>query len=192
MSIVRLYGRFFGAVERIGEAGFIGLFARFTFLAVLFLYYFNSWKTKAGEGVSGILSVNENSWYQIVPWAVERAGGDVTQVGLLDDLIVYAGTYAELLLPLMIVAGLFARAAALGMIGFVAVQSFVDIRFHGVGPETTGALFDRFPDSVILDQRLLWVFLLSMIVFKGAGALSLDWLLTRFRQPAARPATLAA
>jgi putative oxidoreductase len=178
-DIVRLYGNLFGAIERAAEAGFTGLFARITFLAVLFGYFFNSWTTKAGEGVLGTFMVKENAWYQIVPWAVERAGGDVSQVGLIDDFIVHAGTYAELLLPLMIVAGLFARAAALGMIGFVTVQSFVDIRFHGVGPETTGALFDRFPDSVILDQRLLWIFLLSMIVFKGAGALSLDRLLAR-------------
>ena len=130
------------------------------------------------------MTSSDRPWYQIVPWAVESAGGDLSKVGLIDNLIVHAGTYAELLLPLLIVAGLFARAAALGMIVFVAVQSFVDIRFHGVGPETTGSLFDRFPDSAIADQRLLWVFLMTMIVIKGAGPLSLDrlagrWLLKR-------------
>ena len=35
---------------------------------------------------------------------------------------------------------------------------------------TIGALFDRFPDSVILDQRLLWIFPLAYLVVKGAGA----------------------
>lgn len=190
-TIVRLHGSLFGAVERIAEAGLIGLFARLTFLAVLFPYFFNSWTTKAGEGFSGIFLVADGAWYQIAPWAVEQAGGDVAQVGLLDDVIVHAGTYAELLLPLMIVAGLFAQAAALGMIGFVVVQSFVDIRFHGVGLETTGALFDRFPDSAILDQRLLWVFLLSMIVFKGAGALSLDRVISPTMAPVPKPASLA-
>jgi putative oxidoreductase len=176
---VWLYARVFEAIERATQDWFIGLFARVTFLAVLFLYFFNSWSTKAEEGLPGLLSVRDSAWYQIAPWAVEAAGGDLAKAGFLDSVIVHAGTYAELLLPLMIVAGLFARAAALGMIVFVAVQSFVDIRFHGVGPETTGALFDRFPDSAIADQRLLWVFLLAMIVIKGAGWLSLDWLASR-------------
>ncbi len=178
-ALARLYANVFGAVEKAAGDWFLGLFARFTFLAVLFGYFFNSWTTKAGDGALGIFLVRENAWYQIVPWAVEQAGGDVSQVGFIDNVIVHAGTYAELLLPLMIVAGLFARAAALGMIGFIAVQSFVDIRFHQVGPETTGALFDRFPNSVIADQRLLWVFVLATIAIKGAGALSLDQLLGR-------------
>jgi putative oxidoreductase len=181
-SLSRLYATVFGAVERAAGDWFIGLFARFAFLAVLFGYFFNSWKTKSGEGPLGVFLVGDNAWYQIVPWAVEPAGGDLAQLGFFDNLIVHAGTYAELLLPMMIVAGLFARGAALGMIAFVLVQSFVDIRFHKVGPETTGALFDRFPDSVILDQRMLWVFLLAMIVIKGAGALSLDQLLGRMWQ----------
>ncbi len=181
-ALARLYSSVFGAVERAAGDWFIGLFARFTFLAVLFGYFFSSWTTKAGEGAFGAFLVGDNAWYQIVPWAVEPAGGDLSQLGFIDNLIVHAGTYAELLLPLMIVAGLFARAAALGMIAFVAVQSFVDIRFHQVGPETTGALFDRFPDSVIADQRLLWVFVLTTIVIKGAGALSLDQLLSRIWQ----------
>jgi putative oxidoreductase len=179
-GLAALHARLFDTIERGAQGWFIGLFARLTFLAVLFGYFFNSWTTKAGEGLSGILSVRDSAWYQIAPWAVEAAGGDVGKVGFIDDMIVHAGTYAELLLPLMIVAGLFARVAALGMIGFVAVQSFVDIRFHGVGPETTGSLFDRFPDSVIADQRLLWVFLLAMIVIKGAGAVSLDQLADRW------------
>jgi len=179
-KIVLNYTKVFDAIERGAQDWFIGLFARATFLAVLFLYFFNSWSTKAEEGLAGLLSVRDSAWYQIAPWAVEAAGGDLAKVGLLDNLIVYAGTYAELLLPLMIVAGLFARAAALGMIVFVAVQSFVDIRFHGVGLETTGSLFDRFPDSAVADQRLLWIFLLAMIVIKGAGWLSLDSLASRW------------
>lgn len=174
-KIVALYARLFDLIERDTQGWFIGLSARVTFLAVLFLYFFNSWSTKVeGGGLSGLFTVRDSAWYQVVPWAVESAGGDLSKVGILDDLVVHAGTYAELLLPLLIVAGLFARAAALGMIVFVAVQSFVDIRFHGVGPETTGSLFDRFPDSAIADQRLLWIFLLAMIVVKGAGSLSLD------------------
>jgi len=40
--------------------------------------------------------------------------------------------------------------------------------------KTLGAWFDRFPDGVILDQRLFWVFILSLLVIKGAGFLSVD------------------
>ena len=55
--------------------------------------------------------------------------------------------------------------------------SLTDIWGHGVDAATIGAWFDRGADSLILDQRLLWVFVLSVLVVKGAGRLSLDsWL----------------
>jgi putative oxidoreductase len=176
-----LHDRIFNGIEAFAGNWLPGLAARFVFAAVLFLYFFNSWATKVGSGFPGIFVVGDNAYYQIVPWAVEAAAGDVAQVGLIDRLIVHAGTYAELILPILIVLGLFSRLAALGMIGFVLVQSLVDIIFHKVGPETTGALFDRFSDSVIADQRLLWLFVLAMIVVKGGGGLSLDQLLARRR-----------
>ena len=40
-------------------------------------------------------------------------------------------------------------------------------------------MVDKASDSLILDQRALWVFLLATLVFKGGGWLSLDRLLTR-------------
>lgn len=174
-----LHHRLFAAVESLAGSWFTGLAARLIFAAVLFVYFFNSWTTKVEGGFPGILLVKDNAYYQIVPWAVEAAGGDVSRIGLFERLVVHAGTYAEIVLPLLIVLGLFARLAALGMTGFVAVQSFVDIRFHQVGAQTTGAWFDRFPDSLIADQRALWVFLLLVIVLKGAGGLSVDGLLGR-------------
>lgn len=175
-----MHDRAFAIAERVADRGLAGLVARIVFLAVLFFYFLNSWTTKLGEGAFGFLVPSDGAYYQIAPWAVEAAGGDVAQVGFVDALIVHAGTYAEFLLPALIVIGLFARLAALGMIGFVAVQSFVDIRFHGVDAETTGAWFDRFSGSPIADQRLLWVFLLLVVATKGAGHVSLDRLLSRF------------
>ena len=91
------------------------------------------------------------------------------------------GTYAEFILPLLIVIGLFSRLAALGMIGFIAVQTFVDITVHQIGAESIGAWFDRFPDSIVADQRLLWIVPLSVIILKGPGLLSVDAWLTRSR-----------
>jgi putative oxidoreductase len=140
-------------------------------------YYLNSFSTKIGTGPLGLL-VADNAYYQIAPAAVEAAGFDVTAVPFLPwGLMVWAGTYAELILPVLIVIGLFTRLAALGMIGFITVQSLVDIFAHKIGAEATGAWFDRASDAVILDQRLMWVTVLAFLVLKGAGRLSLDgWL----------------
>lgn len=159
--------------------GAVGLAARFTFLAVLAVYYLNAAKTKVGSGFPGVLVPGDGAYIQILPRAMERAGYDSGQIGPLGDLIVFAGTYAEFVLPVLIVVGLFGRLAALGMIVFVLVQSVVDIAFHGVDGETIGAWFDKASGSAILDQRLLWVFLLLTIVLRGPGWLSLDRVLAR-------------
>ena len=71
------------------------------------------------------------------------------------------------------------RLAALGMIGFVIVQSYVDVSGHGVGGKDLGAWFDGPSGSLIMDQRLMWVLLFMILVVKGAGPLSLDRLLGR-------------
>ena len=177
-----LHHRVFGFLERLGDSWLLGLIARFAFAAVLWGYFLSSAKTKVGEGLLGFFSVSSSAYYQIALPAVEAAGGDVDAVPFFPwGLMVIMGTYAEFILPLLIVIGLFSRLAALGMIGFIAVQTFVDITVHQIGAETIGALFDRFPDSVIADQRLLWIVPLTVIILKGPGLLSLDALLTRSR-----------
>ncbi len=84
--------------------------------------------------------------------------------------MILAGTWAEFILPLLVVIGLFTRAAAFGMIGFVVVQSLTDVVGHGA---SLGAFFDAASDSA-LDQRAFWIFLLLYLVFRGAGPISLD------------------
>ncbi|MGJ8571620.1 MAG: DoxX family protein [Hoeflea sp.] len=177
-----LHDRVFGYVERLGDAWLLGLIARFAFAAVLWFYFLNSAKTKVGEGFFGFFSISSGAYYQIALPAVEAAGGDVEAVPFIPwGAIVTMGTYSEFILPLLIVIGLFSRLAALGMIGFIAVQTFVDITVHQIGAKSVGALFDRFPDSIIADQRLLWIVLLSVIIIKGPGLLSIDALLMRYR-----------
>ena len=177
-----LHHRVFGFLERQGDAWLLGLIARFAFAAVLWFYFLNSAKTKVGEGFLGFFSISPGAYYQIALPAVEAAGGDVDAVAFFPwGLIVTMGTYAEFILPLLVVIGLFSRLAALGMIGFIAVQTFVDITVHQIGAESIGALFDRLPDSVIADQRLLWIVPLAVIILKGPGLLSVDSLLTKFR-----------
>jgi len=171
----------FGTVERALDGWFLGLAARFVFAAVLWMYFLNSARTKVGDGVLGFFSISDNAYYQIALPAVDAAGGDVSQVAFVPwGLMVVMGTYGEFILPLLVVLGLFARIAALGMIAFIGVQTLVDVTVHQVGPETIGALFDRFPDGVIMDQRLLWVFPLVYVALKGAGAVSLDRLAAKF------------
>ena len=67
------------------------------------------------------------------------------------------------------------------MIGFVIVQSATDLIGHGrlEDPATLGAWFDKIPDSLILDQRAFWIFLLLVLFIKGAGPLSIDGMLRR-------------
>jgi putative oxidoreductase len=111
---------------------------------------------------------------------MEAVTYDVSQLSVFHWAVTLAGTWAEFLLPLLIVVGLFSRLAALGMIGFVILQSLTDLYGHGAIEEaaTVGAWFDKVPDAVILDQRALWVFLLLVIAVKGAGPLSLDRVLS--------------
>ena len=178
--LTRLHDRAFGCLEKLGDSWLLGLMARFAFAAVLWGYYINSARTKVGDGLLGFFSIQPGAYYQIALPAVEAAGGDVGAVAFFPwGLIVLMGTYAEFILPLLIVIGLFSRIAALGMIGFIAVQTLVDITVHQIGAESIGALFDRFPDSLIADQRLLWMVPLALVAIKGPGLLSLDTLLAK-------------
>lgn len=157
----------------------IPLFARFTFAAVLFLYYFKAGLSKFGEGLFGFLSPGAGAYAQIFPVKAEEVLYDPSQFALHEKLVVLAGTWAEIILPVLLVLGLFTRASALGMIGVVVVQSLTDIYGHMVSSKTIGALFDARSDGLIADQRLLWVFLLVVLMIKGGGKLSLDHLLRR-------------
>lgn len=147
--------------------------ARFLFAAILLVYYLNSGLTKLGEGLGGLFMPSVGAYAQIFPKAFEAVGYDTDALTAFHQIVVVAGTWAEFILPVAIVLGVLTRFAALGMIGFVMVQSLTDIYGHGQA-DVLGAWFDRFPDSVLLDQRGLWVFLLLVLVVKGAGPLSFD------------------
>ena len=174
VSLIEFYRQTVRQVEAMLDGWFLGLLARLVFLAVLLPYYINSALTK----FDGPFSIADSAYYQIALPAVDAAGGDVSAVSLFPwGLMVLFGSYGEIILPLLLVAGLLTRIAALGMIGFIIVQTLTDVLVHNVDATTIGALFDRFPDSVILDQRLLWIFPLIYLVVRGAGLFSLDKLL---------------
>lgn len=182
-AIANLHNAVFGGLQKVLEDWLLGLIARLVFAAVLFLYFFNSAMTKIGDGALGFLTITDGAYVQMFPKVMEAVTYDTSQIPFFPyTLIAYAGTYAEIILPVLIIVGLFTRLAALGMIGFVFVQSYVDIFGHGADEKAIGAWFDRLSDSTILDQRALWVFLFVYLVIRGAGAISLDYLFSGKRQ----------
>lgn len=172
---------FFNKLSSITDGWFLSTAARFSFLAVIYFYYINSANTKVGEGFFGFFDVQFGAYIQILSEAGMVAYDfEIANVPFLQKCIVYFGTYSEFILPTLIVLGLFTRIASLSMIGFIVVQSYVDITAHGADGTTIGAWFDRDSASLILDQRTLWVLLLLILVLKGPGFLSVDKLLSKW------------
>ncbi|GAB4358260.1 MAG: hypothetical protein Kow0026_19030 [Oricola sp.] len=179
-AVVRLHDRVFRGVEGFAAGWFNGFAARFAFASLCLVYYLNSGWNKLGDGLAGFLAPSSGAYIAILPPIMEQYGYDTAAIPFFPwHVIVLLGTWGEILLPLFVVFGLFGRIAALGMIVFVAVQSYVDITYLGLEPKFVGAMFDRFPDAVIFDQRLLWVFALLVVVVNGPGKLSLDYLAAR-------------
>jgi len=79
--------------------------------------------------------------------------------GLDPTMAAYAATAGELILPILLVLGLFGRFAAVGLLIMTAVIEFTYIH------STT---------------HILWAFLAGMIFIKGPGKLSLDALLLKW------------
>jgi len=180
-TLISLHQRFFAALHRFTANWFLSLAARGVFAAVLLFYFWNSAWGKIGDGFFGFLVMQDGAYFATLGEAVMTAYDfDTANVPFYLDAVVYLGTWMEFLLPLLIILGLFTRLAALGMVGFVAVQSFVDIAIHKVDASAIGALFDRDSASVILDQRTLWMLLFLVLIVKGGGRFSVDTLLDRW------------
>ncbi len=177
-GLISMHDRVFSGLENASSIVLPSL-ARLVFAAVLLVYFWNSALTKIGDGVLGIFKPSLGAYAQVFPRQMEAVGYDVSQLGSFHWLVVTVGTLAELALPLLLLIGLFTRLAALGMIGFVVVQSLTDIVGHMADAATIGAWFDRASDALIMDQRAFWIYILLVLVFMGAGPLSLDRLLLR-------------
>ncbi len=181
LAVLNLVERIFDRIDRALAPWLLPALARFVFAATLAVYY---WKSAASKLGDGIFSLSVGAYAQIFPKAMEAASYNLANLSFpgLRALIVYAATYGEFILPFLIIVGLLTRLAALGMIGFVTVQSIVDITGHGLSEKSIGAWFDNVPDSLILDQRAFWIFLLLFIVAKGGGSLAIDRLLIDSRR----------
>ncbi|WP_170603833.1 DoxX family membrane protein [Ruegeria arenilitoris] len=140
--------------------------ARLVFISVLLVYYWNSAMLKID---GSIFSPSAGAFGQIFPKAAEAVLYDVTQMTFFQRIVIFFGTVAEFVLPALLLVGLLTRLAALGMIGFVWVQTLVDVNGHGV---KLGGLFDN--AVTLMDQRVMWTFLFLVIAINGAGPISLD------------------
>ena len=119
--------------------GLLALAARIGIGAVFFL----SGRTK----VDGFLTVNDSAY------ALFRE--DYKLPLLAPEFAAHMATYAEHLLPVLLVLGLFTRLSALGLLGMTAViQFFV------------------YPDA--WPTHLTWAVALLYLAGRGAGTLSLD------------------
>ncbi len=170
--------RFYSSIVTILQRGewILPTLARFLFAAVLAVYFWISGLTKVGDGILGIFQPSLGAYAQIFPRVMEQIGYDVDALSLYHWAVVTAGTLAEFILPVLIILGLLTRLSAIGMIGFIVVQSLTDLIGHNKWDDSLvlGAWFDAPSNSLIMDQRSLWVFLLLLLVIKGAGPLSLD------------------
>lgn len=182
IALINLYLRLAAFVEyRIGPVVMPTL-ARLVFAGVFLVYYWNSGLTKLGEGFAGLFEPSAGAFAQIYPRVAEALSYDFSQATPLQKAVVLAGTWAEFVLPVLVVIGLFTRPAALGMVAFVVLQTLTDVYGHGAlnDPATFGAWFDRVTDSAIVDQRPLWVMLLLILVFRGGGPLAVDRIISRW------------
>ena len=169
------FNRVSESMSRAGDE-ILPLMARFSFAAVLLVYFWKSGLTKLGDGFFGFLNPSFGAYAQIFPKQMEAVGYDVSQMSFFHTVVVLAGTWAEFILPFFIVIGLLTRLSALGMIGFITIQSLTDLYAHGTinDPAVFGAWFDADSASLILDQRTMWILCLLILVFKGAGSISVD------------------
>ena len=179
-GIFKLHVLFFARVQALLGSWLPGLAARAIFASVLLVFFLKSAMTKMGPGIEGLIHPSAGAYAQILPTMMEHVGYDPSRIAFFPyGLMVVAGMWAEFLLPILIVLGLFTRLASLGTIVFIAVMTYVDITGHHVASATIGGFFDRASNAPIADQRLLWIFPLLYLMIYGAGSFALDRVLAR-------------
>ena len=175
----------YAPLGRVGD-WFLPTLARFIFAATLFVYFYGSAMLKIGEpelstlftadGINSLVKPTMGMFVQMLPEAADASGYDVDAATTMQKVIMISGTWAEFLLPVLIIVGLFTRVAAIGMVVFIGVMTYVDLYGHGgiSDLKILGAWFDSDTASIVADQRLYWIFLLLYLFFRGAGPLSID------------------
>lgn len=142
-AVALLSGRFAESIALI--------FAR---IALAAIFWFSG-RTKVEEG--SLLTVSENAIYQF-------SEEPFSNVPLLPpEFAAYLTTYAEHLLPILLVLGLFTRLSALALLGMtLVIQLFV------------------FPEAW-WQVHIIWVALTLILITRGGGRFSLDAVLNSRR-----------
>ena len=113
---------------------------------------------------SGQTKVVEGTWFQLSDTTYELFRTEYAGVPLPPELAAVLANAAEHVLPALLLAGLFTRGAALGLLGMtMVIQLFV------------------YPDAW-WPEHSLWAALAVVLVLRGGGLLSLDAVLTRGRK----------
>lgn len=143
-SLTRPYDRIVALLSgRVAES-FALVFVRLALAGIFWL----SGRTKVEEG--SLLTVSENAIYQF-------SEDPFNKVPLLPpDIAAYLTTYAEHILPILLVLGLFTRLSALALLGMTLVIQFF------VFPEAWWQV------------HILWVALAMVLIMRGGGFLTLD------------------
>ena len=107
----------------------------------------------------------KSGWLKLTTWDVTlELFRSEYQVPLLPpEAAAVAGTFGELVFPLLLIPGFLTRPAALGLsaVNLLAVVSY----WHVLGGDGFEAA---------LAQHVLWGYMLAVIVLFGAGAISVD------------------
>ena len=112
---------------------------------------------------SGQTKVADGTWFQLTDTTYELFRTEYAAVPLPPEFAAVMANGAEHVLPALLLAGLFTRGAALGLLGMtMVIQLFV------------------YPDAW-WPEHSLWAALALVLVLRGGGMLSLDAMLTRSR-----------
>jgi putative oxidoreductase len=116
----------------------------------------------------------QSGWLKLTTWDVTlELFHSEYQVPLLPPTAAaIAGTFGELFFPLLLVLGLFTRLGALGLfaVNLMAVVSY----WHVLGGDGFEAA---------LGQHVLWGYMIAVVAVVGSGAISVDALLEKRRNP---------
>jgi putative oxidoreductase len=128
-----------------------------------------------GPTVGGI-PLSLGAYFAYAPERVGDLSGGLPQFTFLTQAYVSVMVAAELVLPVLIVLGLGARLAA-----WVLALHQVLFLLTTRPTAEAGAAFDANPFDMLPDQILLWAMLIAPIALFGAGPLSAQALVARWR-----------
>lgn len=161
---------------------FLCLMSRGVFAAVLLPWFIIGGLTKIGgltlsmgPTVDG-LPLALGAFFAYVPGKVGSLETGLPGFDITTQVYVGLMVFAELILPVLIVLGMFARFGAT----FLALHQTVFF-FTTASTDDFWALFDASPFDIFPDQLLLWVMLMAPLALFGPGPLSVDEALAKWK-----------